>query len=397
MSNASRRLALLLVLSLGLASVGLAQAPREQISFQPTFVAAQRAAKNTGLPMMVVVRGKSAKLPEALGDRKVIKLSTAFVNVVVAAESSVAKRFDGAKAGSVVFLDDEGTAAAQVEADASAEQLLKDMTDVVGKSRAAILEKLMNGKDVTSGKEAASQSTVYQSYLRLGATTADLIPLLTHKNAKVKSALGLTLAARLPEGADWALLNAMASPEAEIRAGCHPVAVAVTKVSKVPPASFWKDASEEDRAAALEKWREGVYGKLPPVNKAILDFCFNQYGKQVDNGECAMLAVEAGKVAKAKPIEHKDKTYIWGNALAADDTVLAGDIVQMEDAKFSDGTFAPHHTQIIRRVLAKGQYQVLEQNAGGRRTVGLGKLNLKLLTQGTVVIFRPQPLGDGNK
>lgn len=397
MSVSPFRVALFLIAFIGLSSGGSAQAPREQIAFQPNFAAAQRTAKTAGLPVMVVVRGKSAKLSEPLGDRRVIKQSSAFVCVAVPADSAVAKKLDDPKAGSVLFLDEEGATVAQVEADASAEQLLKEMTGVLDKSRAAVLERLLNGKDVTSGKEAANQTAAFNSYVRLGATTTELIPLLTHKNPKVKSALGVALAARLPEGADWALLNAMASSDAEIRAGCHPVAIAVTKATKVPPASFWKDATEEERAAALEKWREGVYGKLPPVNKAILDFCFDHYGKQVDNGECAMLAVLAVRSAKARPMQNKDKTYVWGETLGADDTVLAGDIVQLENAKFSDGIQAPHHTQIIRRVLGKGQYQVLEQNSNGRRTVGLGKINLKLLTQGTVVIYRPQPLASDRK
>jgi hypothetical protein len=383
-----RRFALLAVVWLGIAFPATSQQGREQIIFLPNYAAAQRAAKATGLPVMAVVQGKGSKAPEAFSDRKVVKASKAFLNVVLGAESAVAKKIEGAKAGNILFIDDAGTTVAQIESSASIDEVLKEMAGVTEKARERVLEKFKNSKD------AAAQKTVLDSYGRLGAGTSELIALLSVTNLKVRPALASLLTARTAEGADWALLAVMASPDAELRAAVHPVAAAVIKVGKVPPASFWKDASEEERAEALEKWREAAYGKLPPVNKAILDFTFANYGKQVNDGECAMLAVDAFRHAKAKPIQHKDKTYVWGQELKPEDTVFAGDIVQLEDAKFSNGGSAPHHTQIIRRVLSKGQYEVLEQNAGGRRTVGIGQLNVKLLTQGTVVFYRPQPLAD---
>src|SRR5262249_25494585 len=159
-----------------------------------------------------------------------------------------------------------------------------------------------------------------------------------HPNAAVKAAVRTHLTARAADGADWLLLNAMASPDAAVRAASHPVAVALARAPKVPPAKFWKEASEEERTAALAKWREAVFGKVPPVNKAVLDFAFAQYGQQVQDGECAALAVAALKAAGGQPIKFVGKTYVWGRALPAGETALAGDIVQLEGATFSSGT-----------------------------------------------------------
>jgi hypothetical protein len=184
----------------------------------------------------------------------------------------------------------------------------------------------------------------------------------------------------------------MASPKTDLRAACYSIAVEVTGVAKVPPLTFWKEASVEERTLAVEKWREAVYGKVPPVNKAILDFTFANYGKQVNNGECAMLVMEALRAATGRPVKVEGNKYVWGRALADGETARAGDIVQLEEAKFTNGASSPHHTQIIRRVLGPGRYEVLEQNVAGRRTVGWGKLNLKLLVQGTIVIYRPIPM-----
>jgi hypothetical protein len=127
---------------------------------------------------------------------------------------------------------------------------------------------------------------------------------------------------------------------------------------------------------------------LPSLNAAILDFSLKNMGKQVSNGECAMLAMEAIKVADAKPMRPSGKTYIWGRPLDKTETVLPGDIVQLEECKFKNGS-APHHTQIIRKVLGPGRYEILEQNVNGRRTVGVAVLDLNLLTQGEVVFYRP--------
>jgi hypothetical protein len=365
----------------------LAQGPKGSIALQPNWAKAQKFAKSSHLPVMGIVVGKGDRLPKALNARQVVAHSRCFVNVVLPAEGAFSKKLDNASAGSVIFLDAEGKVLGQVEPEFTAEQLLAKMNTVLGEARARVLE--------TLNKETkASSVPALEAYVRLGASVAELIPLLTHKNREVKTTVGKVLATRKSAGADWVLLNAMASPDGEFRVACHQVAVTLTRVKKVQSVKFWKEATEADRAEALQTWREAVFGKVPPLNKAILDFAYAHFGKQVNDGECAMLVVDALKAARAQNVKHEGKTYVWGKALKSSETALPGDVVQLEEARFSNGMFASHHTQIVSRVLGPGVYEVLEQNANGRRTVGTGQLNVKLLTRGTLVIYRPIPLAD---
>jgi hypothetical protein len=369
-----------------LAAVGPAQAPRAQIAYQPSFAAAQRLAKSSGLPLLAVVVPRGGRPSPVLSSPKVVDRAQCFVSAVVLAGSAQAKKLE-AGPGAVVLLAPDGKASSSVEPGFTAEQLLEKMNAVVDEARSRALEEIKK-------ESKAPPLAALSAYVRLGAGVADLIALLTHPNAKVQAAIAKALAARKSEGADWLLLGAMASPDADVRAACHGAAVAVTR-AKVPPVKFWKEAAEEERSAALETWRQAVFGKVPPVNRAILDFTYANYGKQVNDGECAMLAMDAFKAARARPMRHEGKTYVWGEPLKSGQTAQPGDVVQLEDAVFSSAGFkmtAPHHTQIVSRVLGPGSYEVLEQNASGRRTVGTGQLNLKILKQGSVVIYRPQPV-----
>jgi hypothetical protein len=383
----SRRFAALFV-AFGLTSACVAQAAKGSIALQPNSTSAQRQARAKHLPVLGIVVAKGGRLPKTLSSRQVAAQSRSFLNVVLPAESAFTKSLDGASAGSVFFLDGEGKVLVHLKPDFTAEQLLAKMTAVLDKARSRALEVLQK-------ETKARPMPALEAYVRLGASVADLIPLLRHKNREVKSTVGKVLATKRAAGADWALLNAMASPDSELRAACHPLAVAMTRVKKVEPVKFWKEASEPERAEALERWREAAFGKVPPVNRAILDFTFAHFGKQVNDGECAMLAVDALAAARAQNIRHEGKTYIWGKALKPTEA-LPGDVVQLEEARFNNGISASHHTQIISRVLGPGVFEVLEQNANGQRTVGTGQLNLKSLTRGTVVIYRPLPL-EGEK
>jgi len=129
---------------------------------------------------------------------------------------------------------------------------------------------------------------------------------------------------------------------------------------------------------------------MGPLNKDIIDFCEANLGKKVGDGECSHLAEEAFRSVNAKPIQFSGKTYIWGREVTSGQKVLPGDVVQLEDCKFANSS-ASHHTQVIRRVLGPKRYEVLEQNASGRRTVGPGELDLNRLLQGSVKIYRPVP------
>jgi hypothetical protein len=374
-----------------LATAGPAQPPKAQVAYQPSYAAAQRLARSSGLPVMVAVVARGGRPVAALRSAKVAGASRRFVCVMLLEGSAQARKLSGAAAGSVVFVGGDGKAADPLEPGFTDDQLLEKMEAVAQAARERALEEIQKAKKTTP-------TAALNAYVRLGAGVGELIALLTHPNAKVQAAVGKALAARKAEGADWLLLNAMASPDAAVRAACHPAAASLTRGAKVPPVKFWKEATEEERGAALERWRRAVFGKAPPVNKAVLDFCYARYGKQVNNGECAMLVVDAFVAAGARPMRPEGKTYVWGTPLKPGEAALPGDIVQLEDAVFKTARFqgtAPHHTQVVSRVLGPGTYEVLEQNAGGRRTVGTGQLNLKILKEGSVVIYRPAPLQGG--
>ena len=108
---------------------------------------------------------------------------------------------------------------------------------------------------------------------------------------------------------------------------------------------------------------------MGPLNKEIIEFCESNLGKKVGEGRYVPTWLEkAFKIVNAKPIQFSGKTYIWGREVTAGQKVLPGDIVQLEDCKFKNSS-APHHTQVIRRILGPNRYEVLEQNSNGRRTV----------------------------
>jgi hypothetical protein len=375
-----------IVFLVGVASAGHGQVQLTQILFQPDYTRSQQLAKSSGLPLMVVVLAMGDTPSGPLIDPDVVRRSRAFLNVAIPARGNVSRKLNGV-AGSVLFLDGEGKVLARLDPGCGVEQLRGTMASVTEEARTRALQRVKNG---------TAQLVALKSYVQLGATVADLIPLLAHRNPGVSSAVRKVLATRKEEGADWALLKAMASPDAEIRAASYAAALEAARAPKVPPVSFWKEAPADDRAAALEKWREAVYGKLPPVNKAILDFAFENYGKQVDNGLCGMLIIRALQAAGGRLPRFENNIPTYGRRLALGETALPGDIVILENARFRGvryEAFAPSHAQIVRRALGPGQYEILEQNHNGRRTVGSAALILKDLTQGTVVFYRPLAAG----
>lgn len=154
----------------------------------------------------------------------------------------------------------------------------------------------------------------------------------------------------------------------------------------------------------------------PVLNPKVAAFARSNVSKQVGDGECAALAVEALKAVGAKPFgTWKDSPnpgdYVWGSLVyglgykdgvrsedvALGTTVLAGDIVQYRDAEFkgklaSGGTYtssAPHHTAVVVGVRNNGKsLVVLEQNVNGRKTVGESTIHLNDLHSGWVKVYR---------
>src|SRR5581483_10484488 len=74
------------------------------------------------------------------------------------------------------------------------------------------------------------------------------------------------------------------------------------------------------------------------VAKEVLAFAKGQLGKQVGNGQCAVLVIEALKAAGAKTtvdygVNGPGKDYIWGTEVKKYPDVKPGDIVQFRDVK----------------------------------------------------------------
>lgn len=155
----------------------------------------------------------------------------------------------------------------------------------------------------------------------------------------------------------------------------------------------------------------------PAANPKVIAFAKNNMTKQVGDGECAALAVEALKAAGAKPFRSwkdspNDGDYVWGelvyglkiqDGIRTEDTAIgtapqAGDVIQYRNAEFAGKTAnggkytqkMPHHTAIVLSVKDNGKtIVVLEQNSGGRKTVGEGTIRLGDLQSGWLKVYRP--------
>jgi hypothetical protein len=155
----------------------------------------------------------------------------------------------------------------------------------------------------------------------------------------------------------------------------------------------FQELKDEARTEALEKWRNAMMLSVYRINSIVLAFCEKRMGTQVNNGECAMMVVDAYGEAKAKAMYHSGPTYIWGRELRPGEPVLPGDVVQYEKCRFEferGWSETPHHTSLIRKVLEKDTFEILEQNVGGVRKVQPGKLQLANRVRGTVAIYRPR-------
>ena len=163
------------------------------------------------------------------------------------------------------------------------------------------------------------------------------------------------------------------------------------------------------------------------LNERVVRFCRERIGKQVGNGQCATLIVEALRAAGAET-RFKDTPgsgdYVWGafvckleringaQSLEVGDAgrskdkrrrtdVRPGDIIQFRDAEFQgteirpEGRYTyrtsrPHHTAVISHVSEDGaSCKLLEQNYNNKITVVESTLRLPELTHGWLRVYRP--------
>jgi hypothetical protein len=154
---------------------------------------------------------------------------------------------------------------------------------------------------------------------------------------------------------------------------------------------------------------------LAPLNQAIVKFASDSRGRQVGNGECAILAYEAMKSANAAKMGADfpaDGDYVWGELIAIykgsekgpdveviKDKVRPGDIVQYRDAFFETRTetmvrrmTASHHTAIVSWAGGDGSlWKVMEQKVNDNLKVGENVLPLAGLKSGWLRVYRALP------
>jgi hypothetical protein len=343
-----------------------------------------KQSKQTSLPVAVSIAPHKGETVDLLADRRIQNRLKWFVASTVQPTSKLAQALNADEPTAIAILDADGKILSRFGPKASANDAVKQIKELGKKSREEYIETLgRSGLTVTEAKNAAN------GLARMGGDAAELVPLLRFKSTAVRSIVSKALHT-LPVGeVVLAALDGLASDEVEMRAACYPFA-ALGKLPKTSPLKFWRDAPEDKRSAELATWREAAALNVGPLNADILEFCEANFGKQVGDGECAALAGDAINLVHAQKPPNNGKWYVWGRELKPGQPVLPGDIVQLEDCKWRTSA-APHHTQVIRRVLGPNRYEVLQQHVNGTRIVVTGELNMNTLLEGAVKIYRPLP------
>jgi hypothetical protein len=344
---------------------------------------ALKEAKALRVPAFVVLTKAKAAAPTA-ADARIVRASGALACAAAPLTPALAKQYDLDGEAHILVLDPDGAVIEKFAPDAPAEKMAAALTKRVAEARAEL------AKAVTPDADAKTRKAALAGLTRLGPLAEDLIPFLTDKDPAIKAAARKTLAAVPLDAAMTPLLDALKSDDPAIRVAVHPLAVQATGY-KGSPLKVWQSGTAEERAGAWAKWDEHVQTQFPPLNRAVLAYAERSLGAKVTNGQCSVLASEAFREAGAEPMRPMGETYIWGRELKAGEPVLPGDIAQFERTKFSNGGTYPHHTAVIRKVLAPNRYETLEQNVTADQKVRIGKLEMDKLTEGTVVIYRPLP------
>jgi hypothetical protein len=355
--------------------------PPPPIPYHKDLPTALKESKTLRVPTFVTLT-KTKTNPPIL-DARVARMAKAFACAYTAVTPELAKQYELGDDSLILVLSSDGTVADKFAEALAPEKMVTGLKKHVEAARTELL------KDLKPESNATAKKAALAGLAHLGHRAEDLIPLLTDPNASIKETAKKALDALPADATRMPLLDALKSEDVAVRTAVHPLAVQATGY-KAAPLKVWQSGTAEDRAAAWDKWNETVQTQFPPLNRAIIAYAEFSLGAQVTNGECSSLAVEALKECKGKPMVRSGATYVWGRELKPNEPVLPGDIVQYENVKFPNGA-APHHTSVIRKVLAPGKYDILEQNVNGVKKVQPGKLDMATVKEGTIVIYRPQP------
>lgn len=125
------------------------------------------------------------------------------------------------------------------------------------------------------------------------------------------------------------------------------------------------------------------------VNRQVLDYAQSVVGQWVGNGQCTELAIEALRVAGARP----NQGYVWGTPVTFEQ-LQPGDIVQFHSPTFvlADGYELKSpgpHTMVVESVEGT-KIHVLHQNVVGS-AVQTGTYDPTQLIAGVIEYYRPIP------
>lgn len=139
--------------------------------------------------------------------------------------------------------------------------------------------------------------------------------------------------------------------------------------------------------------------EIPPLNVKIVSYLDTVMGKKVSRGECWDLA--AGALAHSGAYfdrSSKKSVLIYGKKVnPKTEEVFPGDLIQFENVKVEwkkgNSTFSEsmaHHTAIVYKVNASGDYEMAHQNTGSwGKKVGVSNFQLARVKKGKVMIYRP--------
>jgi hypothetical protein len=130
------------------------------------------------------------------------------------------------------------------------------------------------------------------------------------------------------------------------------------------------------------------------LNRRVMAFAAQHFGKQVGNGECWTLAAQALEAAGALPAEG----YTFGRELTGNEEWWPGDIIQFTKCKFKENfpggrhtiieAGSPNHTAIYGGQ-QNGMSMIAQSNYNGKKTVAVMYIDLKSLVSGKYQVFRP--------
>jgi hypothetical protein len=160
--------------------------------------------------------------------------------------------------------------------------------------------------------------------------------------------------------------------------------------------------------AVLQAWPVHGMELSDPLNKRVMQYCNDNIGKRVGDGQCAALAVQALRSAGAKPKGRNGypawNDYVWGKEICmiegtpdgtkvssgSLDDVEPGDIAQFSQVKFLK-MHAAHHTAIVDYITPK-RLGLIHQNAGGDHgPVFKASVRVDKLEHGWIRFYRPLP------